>query len=287
MSQIKQIAGRAGRFVAGSSEKTPNVGIVTTLHTPDLPIVKRALSHTVPPLKRAVTVWRPETLVELTQLMPEYPTIEAVDDVVRSCGKLPAHLTFGTPTWTSGVQAILRGLSQAEQFKFSPAPVVRSPLFISIFKDMVDSYREEMTVDVIKCLKKARLLGSIREAEQMKQNLAASEFVSSERVPRLLLVLEDLHKGVVLYIWLAFRFPAEFNMLDEAFQLRAKAEELIAFCLENMADKRARPGITSEELNSLKEQRGTKGIAFDRKPARHRDPNAHGVSLIPDFFANA
>ena len=85
-SQLKQIAGRAGRFGLHSED---TVGLVTTLNDEDFHVVEKAVTGTFPPdIERATFPHLSIHRHELEQLI--YPrTLSAVNDVQYNVALLP------------------------------------------------------------------------------------------------------------------------------------------------------------------------------------------------------
>lgn len=68
-SQIKQIAGRAGRFAVG--QKSQDGGVVTCLHEEDMPILRAALASPKMDIDFAMVAPHTDRMPELRQLLPE------------------------------------------------------------------------------------------------------------------------------------------------------------------------------------------------------------------------
>ena len=66
-----------------------------------------------------------------------------------------------------------------------------------------------------------------------------------------LMALETLHKSIILYMWMGRRMPVVFADLEEALELKGKAEHAMEFVLQGMT-RRVR---TKSVVNNLSDGR--------------------------------
>ncbi|PWY98962.1 hypothetical protein BCV70DRAFT_201180 [Testicularia cyperi] len=69
-SQIKQIAGRAGRYGTKRADNQPDGGIVTTRHEDELEILQQALESPLNPVDRAAIQPRSESIAAMAAMLP-------------------------------------------------------------------------------------------------------------------------------------------------------------------------------------------------------------------------
>jgi ATP-dependent RNA helicase SUPV3L1/SUV3 len=95
----------------------------------------------------------------------------------------------------------------------------------------------------------------------------------------MLMKLEVLHKLLVAYAWLSFRFPMTFGMKESADDMKNRAETAIEFCLEciRVMKKKAQKGRVKVELQGILQP--VEERSFPRKvslvPINHPGDCAH------------
>ncbi|KAI9837178.1 MAG: RNA helicase [Sclerophora amabilis] len=237
VSEIKQIAGRAGRYstatddikgsdhslgdaakfasmaqVMSTPSRNSNLGLVTTLDQIDLPVVQHAMSTDAAPISTAglfapdsvrlrfAAYFRPETpfsyvllrLHELAQMNPRFHLCSLRDQI------LIADL----------VQPI-KGLSILDKISLCAAP-----------------YNSRDST-VLRAL--ATCIGEQREADPLRMPEFDIDLldVNVKVDKQYLLQLENLHRGLVLYLWLSYRFSGVFRSRSLAFHIKELVEERI------------------------------------------------------------
>ncbi|GFR43340.1 hypothetical protein Agub_g4260, partial [Astrephomene gubernaculifera] len=119
-SEVRQIAGRAGRF-----SSTHPTGYVTTLHPADLPALHRALGEAPQPVSRACLLPSSEHLVAYARLHPHRPLATSLLAFAAAAQLGPAYL-YASYEGVYGIASALRHLEgrlePEELILFSTAP---------------------------------------------------------------------------------------------------------------------------------------------------------------------
>ncbi|KAJ3376869.1 hypothetical protein HDU84_009306, partial [Entophlyctis sp. JEL0112] len=234
VSQIKQIAGRAGRFRTMYSE-----GYVCTFNNNDMPRLRQALgTDVVPPIPSAGLFPTLEQLVQFSsELPPETKFAELLDrfeELSRLDGdyflcNLSSHKEIA-----SSIEHIDLSLSDRYNLIGAPAATMSSNKQVATafqkFASHIQRGEECLIEDIVELpSKEARTMETLQE-------------------------LENSHKIIMLYIWLSFRYRAIFTSTDSAAHLKRASEELINASLETMHDERVaekrRKGLSPHRLVS-------------------------------------
>ena len=280
ISQIKQIGGRAGRF--GAHVDDPDTtGLVTTMHSDDLPLLKLAMNSPLPALPSAYlapntfvletlyTALPPQTGIEtLYKLLMDLAVVRepySLSDLAelfipagiidKYCPDLPirlrALLSQVPVDWrdydlVQAFQSMLKCLVDGVVCD----PAVLAGHFLAVLKE-VETHQTAYNTN--KEALAARIAGRQAEDELVRQDtpdekyylplnqLPTSPEASAPPEPpsmplqtasSLLIKLEVLHKLLVAYAWLSFRFPMTFAMNESAGDLKRRTETAIEFCLE-------------------------------------------------------
>lgn len=226
--QIKQIAGRAGRYrnahqaMKGGEKKadeSASVGLVTTFNESDLRVIQEAMGEEAPPVKRAGILPPGEYLEEVSARMPKGVPFEYI--LKRVCSAAEMHPRFSVcditeQTALSRVIDDVDGLTISQRLVLSAAPAARN---------------SERLVIVLKAL--AIFLGKREEVtivDVPEIELEVLELpVSGDR--EYLQKLEDLHKSLILFLWLSYRFGSILKDRDMAIYAKELTEERINTCL--------------------------------------------------------
>lgn len=202
--QIKQIAGRAGRYRSARQANTgtavkddeENVGLVTTLDEDDLPVIRNALMTEAPPLKQAGILPPAEYMEEFASTLPINVPFEYL--MRKVCHVATTHPRF----FLCDVRDKLRnarlvddvpGLSIEQRVIISASPLGHN-----------DTKTEEVLKAIARCIATNRAVTVVDIPEIPLEVLAIEP--SHDR--KYLTDLEQLHKALILYLWLSYRFPA-------------------------------------------------------------------------------
>jgi ATP-dependent RNA helicase SUPV3L1/SUV3 len=250
VSQVKQIAGRAGRF---GLHETSAGGIVTTLRPDDLPILKTILPGALPSVPRAVMDPTFERVERLASLLEADQSYSFILQSFAELARLPQACVFsdisGRLQLAEQLTPFAKDLSLQDLELFSYAPVnVRDDNVVSIFRGYIRDYAAVGKVNVEGALKDTGLLDDLEMVGRVRDTMpdvpahglimpSALLTPISAPIVATLPRLESLHKALVLYIWLSFRYDLAFSERSKAMDIKERTEELLEFCLERL------PGI--------------------------------------------
>ena len=245
IADIKQIGGRAGRyrtaqFNAGASAETQDlaaakgdspvevnvattakeaeaesVGLVTTLESFDFPIVAAAMAAEPEPLRTA-GLFPPGAIIE--RFASYFPPGTPFSYILMRLHELSQmHSRFhlcGLKDQTRLADLIepVRGLTVNDRNVICSAPYSKSD---DMFKTLMPAFA--------RCIAE-QSGGSIIEIKELPLETLEAE-VSGTR--EYLKALESLHKGIVAYLWLSYRFAGIFSTRQLAFHVKGMVEERI------------------------------------------------------------
>ncbi|KIM87334.1 hypothetical protein PILCRDRAFT_814823 [Piloderma croceum F 1598] len=267
-SQIKQIAGRAGRFgMRGHDE--PN-GFVATLHQNDLPIVRKALGAPIKPLSCAYINPSNEIGGRVVDCLPfsssSLVLLETYKYVSRTRWPFQFEVTSATRELCDFIDTTVRGLTLEDKLQLMMAPVAwRDSSSLDIVARFYRQYCNQMQVNLVQCLRDGEELDCLEGVEMyMKHGLPRSS-------PAALSRLEVLHKALVLYMWMHMRSPVSWSDHVEANNLKERTERALEWCLKGLSW-----GKVSHRLpdpTTLGQTKADGGIAYinQREALKHRE----------------
>lgn len=231
VSEIKQIAGRAGRFRTADGAEGEN-GLVTALDAGDIPIIKKALAANTPSIKQAV-IMPSNQLIRSAMFQNETELQENrqvfFSDVLTS---VLVHNNIGRnycrPRLESTAEVAklfdtVRNLSIDDRMILANAPVPSGmPLVRAAFKEMC------------KVIGNGQSFNAFQLFPEMMQWLSTPKAVGQ--------TLEILHKTLTLFLWLSYRFPCNFVDRTGATDLKRLCESRFAELLQNSRKKLAPQG---------------------------------------------
>ena len=231
-SQVKQIAGRAGRF--GLSAEG---GIVTTFEASDLPLLKSAMDTQPSPLRYARVGFFASTLQDLFSALPRNSTTTTVRDALLFCSALPPSMAVTDPNEKDAeamryIDAYSQDLASAERALLLQCPFpAMDDKCKAVLADMFQRYRDKLSVDLrTVLLDSGGLLESLEHVLKAKQ---AQRILDRPRQD--LASLETLHSVLTVYAWLSLRSGIAFHAYDLAVALRKATEEAMGYCLSTAA----------------------------------------------------
>lgn len=231
ISQIKQIAGRAGRY---GLHGQPG-GFVTTLHKEDIPTLRCALATPAPPLSFAVLDPPGHWMEDVSQVLPLRASTQALLEV-------PSYVSNIRPPFRAAAQIRLDQLSQfidthakdlllADKLLFKNCPIQWSdPIALDTLAQILRLYTNTIRVDLDAVLSVGPFLDELKKVERMMPDRAKARACKDA-----LKHLEGLHKVLVLYLWLSFRNAMAFYEADKAFELKARVERVLEWCLRQVS----------------------------------------------------
>ena len=270
LSQIKQIAGRAGRY--GTSRDASPHGLVLTRHEDEMDILRAALAAPVRSVTHALIQPSKQKLESLSFLLPRSRPKEAVRNVLQensmsslleefhAMADLDAGI-FAISDFVSqqAISALIehRGcglLTHAEKETWSNTPVnVRDERAMAWVGNAIEKYARGELVEFEAC---AKDLGTLEVEEAVTQIAADAEarrkaakstqplamwVQQDEAILHVdtLMLLESLHRSLTIYLWLGFRFPLSFCFRHHVAERKRRTEASIELCLEVIRIRRA------------------------------------------------
>lgn len=232
-SQIKQIAGRAGRY--GLLGDSSDGGIVTTLYPEDLPVVKVAMNSDTPPVPGAVLPINFNAYKAVRQAtLVNKPRFTDILETISSFSRTRQPYIDGENRQGRGIAEFLNTTSD----HFTPhdtmgwflSPVSwRDDVAKSVATQFLKDHQMRLRVNLTKVLRREKLL------QVLETTCSAMEVRTRVPDPGVTLMsLESLHKSIVLYMWMGQRMPIVFADIEEALGLKEKTEKAMEFVLRGM-----------------------------------------------------
>jgi ATP-dependent RNA helicase SUPV3L1/SUV3 len=247
IADIKQIGGRAGRYrtAAQATETTTNilegvaatqglgpiktasedsVGIITTLEKFDFPIVKAAMETEPEPIRTA-GIFPPDTVLErfssyfppgtpFSYIMTRLHELSLMHKRFHLCG-------LRDQIWVADLIEPVQGLTIADRSVICSAPASQTDS--DLWRELMPAY--------------ARIIaeqsgGNLIDIPQLPLEVLEAEVSPSREYLR---ELERLHKGIVTYLWLSYRFAGLFTTRALAFHVKTMVEEKIEEVLDKFS----------------------------------------------------
>ncbi|KAI5117408.1 hypothetical protein M0805_004630 [Coniferiporia weirii] len=234
LSQLKQIAGRAGRYGLHDGDLG---GVVTTLNDEDLPHVRRAVdSRTVPLSKRAILPAMEAHFGSLEQILRPGAGFAAMLDLQDSAARMaPCYQLRNLEKLGEAVQLIdtlCVGQTLEERMRVLHAPVVwRDVSVAQASQRLMQMYVTDSYVKLLPAFSELKLLEALEEV-----NTARTTEDAPPVKPETLLQLESLYRVAVMYMWFSMRLPLAFCEREEAVKMKEASEKAIEWCLETTRD---------------------------------------------------
>jgi ATP-dependent RNA helicase SUPV3L1/SUV3 len=229
VADIKQIGGRAGRYRTAAqategdkdgasvkSDPSESVGIVTTLEKFDFPVVKAAMEREPEPIRTA-GIFPPSTVLE--RFSSYFPPGTPFSYIITRLHELSLmHKRFHLcglrdQVWIADIIEPVQGLTIADRNIICAAPASQSD--VDLWQELMPAY--------------ARIIaeqsgGNLVDIPQLPLEILEADLSPSREYLR---ELERLHKGIVTYLWLSYRFAGLFNTRALAFHVKLMVEEKI------------------------------------------------------------
>ncbi|KAN0107604.1 P-loop containing nucleoside triphosphate hydrolase protein [Russula decolorans] len=231
VSQVKQIAGRAGRYGMGVES-----GVVTTLEPSDLPLLNAAMESNPEPLRYARVGFISTTIINIFEALPRGSTATTVRDALLYCSTLPPSMAVMDPSAreaeTMGyIDSFSQGLAFAERALMLQCPFPSmDDQCKAIMGQVLSTYRNKLSVDLRKILLDSGLLATLEQV------------IASKRTKRVLIrpkkdlaSLETLHSVLTIYAWFSLRNTIAFYAYDQAVALRKTTQEAMDYCLRSFS----------------------------------------------------
>ncbi|VDB85174.1 unnamed protein product [Peniophora sp. CBMAI 1063] len=232
-SQIKQIGGRAGRFGLHGGEDE-NVGVVTTLHKEDLPVVKAAFDAPISMLPHAQVGFTDGSLDRLMSILPEGTSMVVARDALVYCSRLPPYMEaakLGMKARAKLVDAdnIVSGLAMRDRKGALELPYPNhDDDTAAVLLELLREFAEKGPVEITRASKAGGLLEALNEARRAQQ-----EHRAVNRPSETLTRLETLHKVLVAYAWAYWKWPTSFYAHNTVLQLLRSGEAGMDYILRS------------------------------------------------------
>ncbi len=270
-SQVKQIAGRAGRFGLHGSGTT---GVVTTLRPEDLDFVREALGTSFEPLQTVRLNLNYESYRKITEVLPWDSPNMTVAEVYHYVSRMSPLFEF------QSIYELEQSFEFIEEFvdcltlrtrlltTNSPCPW-RDALAVDGARSMMKIYRDKLRVPIEDVLHRAQLLKKLNAALVLMEG--GGPVLDQKAVVRVLGELETVHKVIVLYLWFSYRHQVAFPDQEKGFDLKHVTELAMDWCLEllhQMRTKAKDPGSQARRA------------VLDRRPLKRPDVSVEGPTLL-------
>ena len=281
---IKQIAGRAGRYrtaaqaeepagtlnegVEGSKTSwgvpAPSIGLVTTLHSADLPIVRKAMQGEMDPIMSAGIMPPTSVLIKFASYFPPSTSFSYI--LLRLHELSLRHPRYHLCVLKEQIAIAdmiqpVQNLSIHDRIVFCAAPAsVRDdhmPSVLAAFARCVGDNSSGALLDI----------PEIRLDILDKPIVANRDYIAN---------LESLHKTLILYLWLSYRFAGVFINQAMAFHVKKLVEERID---KMLAEYSSSPAIR-ERIKKMRDE-ALRQISKLNEPVAESDDS--GVQIeMPD-----
>ena len=289
-SQIKQIAGRAGRYRTAAqaaqgqhptesnesssredkSQRAPvssaqNLGLVTTFHRQHLPMVQRAMEDQAEPIMSAGILPPTDVLVRFAAYFPPSTPLSYI--LLRLHEVSLLHPRFHLCVLKDHIK-IADTIEPVEKLTINDRI-----LFCASPASMTDEAMIPVVCAFAECVGNGTG-GGIMDLSVLNLRLLENRMVVANK--DYLGKLEFLHKCLILYLWLSYRFAGVFNTQAMAFYVKKIVEERIQEALAqvpmNKKDMHKHWRPTAETTKSgVQESTPLDGLVDDEKPLRQED----------------
>lgn len=253
--QIKQIAGRAGRYgvhtsptaVDDVSEPAPSVnGEATTLDPDDLDTLREAMAEPTVQVDQASLAASFDTAQDFEALLPTGTPFSTIFSLVEAVAvTTPYYRAVGHAGWGAISDKIqhINPLSFRERYLFGTAPVnLRDPKVVANLISFVESFAAGEPITIDAWSKESGVEAALAKVTHARRTKGSAPSPTSPRSspaatiysPEFLMDLESSHRCLTLYLWLSYRQSTIFCDREVARALRKDVEAGIAFVLEGM-----------------------------------------------------
>lgn len=260
-SEIKQIAGRAGRYKsshAAIQEGTfkhdnanpslpkrpePSTGFVTSYHQEDLNVIQTAMRTTAPQIKTAGVFPSEHITSKFASFFPAETPFAYIMLRMKELIKInPQHHMCAMREIVELLDLIQPyKMTVKDRLTFANAPVALN-----------DPGAAATICEFASCISN-QTSGELLNIRTLKLELLDQEALNyCHGMKGYLREAELLHKGLTLYLWLSYRFPSVFRSQALAFHVKGLVEEKIDFCLSQVDQHYSRKDIRVSEKENAK-----------------------------------
>jgi ATP-dependent RNA helicase SUPV3L1/SUV3 len=267
LSQIKQIAGRAGRFGLHSES---SVGEVTTLDPSDLPILEKAMKSVNPPVSKARVIPASYVVEKIYETLPRNPKLSTIYDIISRLSVFRTSYDLADLQRRANLADFLEekvlDLNLHDKIILCDAPTPwNDPTTREVMGRFAQAFATRLSVDLLDGLKGHPGLVAFENVKVLQQTQGSTTTKKAETeekkaapmTPYTLMQLESLHRSIVLYLWLTYRLPLAFSQQEFAVKMKDEVEKAIQFSLE--------------ALRSSKERRSGRAVGKNGESARRSE----------------
>jgi len=268
VSQIKQIAGRAGRY---GLHGEPG-GFVTTLNAHDLRLLKSALSTPPESLTQATIDPSESWMEDISQLLPPRSSVQALFEVPSYVSKvrLPFRAAFPSKLEEMArfIDTCARDMLLADKLLLRHCPTSwRETNALDVLAQITRLYKREVQVDLDAVLAVAPLMTAL---EGVEERMVKGIVPTFEELKKVLRDLEDMHRTLILYLWLGFRNYMAFHQAEKASALKGRVEKALEWSLRQLS-RQGEYTLASDDPRSDDESVGAKDRLEYHQKRRSRD----------------
>lgn len=262
ISQIKQIAGRAGRYrtasqaahdetsvdelsdsgsggakVSPAVSSAPNLGLVTTLDHGDLSKIQTAMESQADPIMTAGLFPPVSVLVRFAAYFPPSTPFSYI--LLRLHNTSILHPRFHLCNLSEHLEIAdviepVRNLTISDRITFCASPA---------------NIKDESIRPVVRAFAQCvgnKTNGGLLDITALNLEVLERQYTIASKDQ--LQKLESLHKALILYLWLSYRFAGVFNTQAMAFYVKHLVEERIQQELSKVADKKANKLLATKDI---------------------------------------
>lgn len=246
--EIKQIAGRAGRYRSAAQAKSShkqedNTGFVTSMEEVDLPYIKEAMAQDPPPLKSAGICPPDNAMLRFASYFPAAVPFQYVFkqlNQIASVSPLFFLCEGKNQLESTSLLDSVNGLNTQDRMTLMAAPIYTR-----------DAQSGAIAHAFAKCVA-TNSSGRLLEIESLPLNIL-EQGVSGKK--EYLQQLEILHRSVILYAWLSYRFGGVFTDRTLAGHVKELVEErMIRALTEFSANQKLRRDSSLHRQIALEKQ---------------------------------
>lgn len=202
--QIKQIAGRAGRFKLADKSEGAGTGLVNALSLEAKETIREALKAPSPEIQHAV-IQPPNRVIMASSVDKASMFSHTLQSVYQSA---LVQVPYIRPRDNSAVHVAqlydhVSGLTFEDKLALANAPVSTTPECQAAF------------------IRYCEVIGSGRVANVVDVNRDIAD-LANRTIPTI--KLENIHKAITLFLWLSYRFPCNFIDREGATDLKELCE---------------------------------------------------------------
>lgn len=262
-ADIKQIAGRAGRFRSAAQDNNPGVGmppsenkggLVTVLSSRDYAPVRQAMYSEPPPIQHAYFFADDDTIEKFSNSMPPGTPFAVVLGRIFELAKVDKtfRMSFNKDQ-----------LAVAELIDDIPNLTIAERLALTLCPTNADSDFERPAFRAFAAMVAEGRAASIDAIPEVKLELLQNKTTPDRQS---LLRLQDLYKVLVSYLWLSYKFSGIFLDQESAFYAKSLVERKLQDTLTAISDV-ASQSVQAKEKAAFEELMDALGQPEDMAPA--------------------